>query len=352
MSTAGQRSDVRAACSRTWVARRLRKDRSTKPGEPPACARHPEPGLRSRPRGACTRARRDRERARRARRARRGRFAARASSTSARGFECTRRGVEPAVEWSCVGRGALARRFCTGLAARLRPHVPDGHHGPASRDKDRAIESFRHCLELRPHNPVCAYNIACAYTNAGEIDAGLGWLSQAVELGRGRSPDLTAVIEGDSDIAKLRAQPRGAVLLEKMHADAHVADPAPRTFVPPVTAPEAGFPLVVLLPRVSGGGRELDRMDGTCTIARRCVARGPRRTGSSATARARLACGSRRRSDSPSAVGVRGPIVAALTTVQREDRIDPARDLIVGEGSGRCRGSDLAGRARGLVRVR
>jgi tetratricopeptide (TPR) repeat protein len=255
-----------------------------------------------------------------------------------------------AVEWSLADGERLLAAFAPAWQHDYERTFQTGITALQSGDEVHAIEAFRRCLGWRPNNPVCAYNIACAYTNAGEIDHGLDWLEVAVKLGAGRSPDLTTVIERDSDIAPLRAMPRGVALLQVLHADAHVADPAPLTFVPSTSSPEGGFPLVVLLRE----GAPTDTAWNAWTTRARTMGF------ALLSPSAHWLVGQDERdgrvwvtttSDfAKRPWAYEEPIVAALTTFSEKNRVDPAHVFVVGEGSGALVAFDLAARAPGLVR--
>jgi serine/threonine protein kinase/predicted esterase len=85
-----------------------------------------------------------------------------------------------------------------------------------SGEYDTAIAAFRCCLEIDPARSVPAYNIACGHALAGEVDQGIEWLGRAVDLGFGISPNRLKTAETDPEIASLRADPRGAAILDRM----------------------------------------------------------------------------------------------------------------------------------------
>ena len=55
--------------------------------------------------------------------------------------------------------------------------------------------------------------VACSWSKAGDPEAGLAWLSRAVESGF-RAPRL---IEGEDDLAAVRALPGYADLIRTLH---------------------------------------------------------------------------------------------------------------------------------------
>lgn len=100
-----------------------------------------------------------------------------------------------------------------------------------------AVASFERCLVLRPRSGVCAYNIACGYALAGELESAWPWLEQAVRWDFARTPAGRAALENDLDLAPLRASRRFDALLAAEEA-----------------RQEAGTPPVVREPRAVGGG--------------------------------------------------------------------------------------------------
>jgi pimeloyl-ACP methyl ester carboxylesterase len=197
---------------------------------------------------------------------------------------------------------------------------------------------------------VCAYNIACAHTIAGDVDAGLVWIGRAIELDAGRSPELTATIERDSDTAPLRADPRGQALLEKLRASARQQDPPPRSFVPAGAVPAAGWPLsVVLLEGPTSDARFSEWVDRARTMGLALLAPSAhwRLGASESEGRAWVAMVS---DFAKRPWAYEEPIVTALTTFSEDHSIDPGRVFVVGEGSGALVAFDLAARAPGLVR--
>ena len=57
-----------------------------------------------------------------------------------------------------------------------------------------------------------AYNVACAHARGGRVDAGLDWLSRAVDLGF----TDRALLDGDPDLARARADPRFAMIRNRL----------------------------------------------------------------------------------------------------------------------------------------
>jgi tetratricopeptide (TPR) repeat protein/predicted esterase len=146
---------------------------------------------------------------------------------------------EPApIDFAPPWRAEFEREFQAGITA-----LQTGAHA-------QAIEHFARCRELSPRQPVAAYNIACAHALAGETDAALTWLATAVDDGFGYSDERFEIARKDADLGRLRADPRFALLLERMveqraAASAYAAEPA--SYVPASAAPERGWPVLIVL---------------------------------------------------------------------------------------------------------
>lgn len=142
---------------------------------------------------------------------------------------------------------------------------------------DEGIQLFTQLLELRPQDKGTAYNLACACSLKGDVDAGITWLDKACTWGWGGGQgqiygDQKTVSEidmcrQDADLANLRKDPRFEPLLAKMQlnvekrkelqkkADAHAASAA--TYVPEALKTAAEVPLLVV---VHDGGTTKDEI--------------------------------------------------------------------------------------------
>ena len=76
-----------------------------------------------------------------------------------------------------------------------------------SRELPRAIEAFQRCLELDPSRSVCAYNVACGYALAGDVEQGLAWLNRAADAGFGAEESRFRVAATDPEIRILDERP-------------------------------------------------------------------------------------------------------------------------------------------------
>lgn len=74
-----------------------------------------------------------------------------------------------------------------------------------------AIDVFTRQVELLPTGRWGAYNLACAHSRAGEIDAGIASISKAVEAGW----DDTEHLRSDPDLQALNADPRYPDILRR-----------------------------------------------------------------------------------------------------------------------------------------
>jgi serine/threonine protein kinase/predicted esterase/Tfp pilus assembly protein PilF len=119
-----------------------------------------------------------------------------------------------------------------------------------SRELEHAIAAFKRCLELDPSRSVCAYNIACGYALSGDVERGLEWLARAADMGFGVAEYRLNVASSVPEVASLRAEARGAAILERMRLQgdrvrAFAAEPASLP-APPGAGGEAAPLLVVL----------------------------------------------------------------------------------------------------------
>lgn len=81
-----------------------------------------------------------------------------------------------------------------------------------------AQAAFERCLALVPDEPVCAYNIACALSRAGDADAAFSWFERAADWGFGDVASRLRVAEEDPEVASLRARPEWSALDGRMRA--------------------------------------------------------------------------------------------------------------------------------------
>jgi TolB-like protein/Flp pilus assembly protein TadD len=76
----------------------------------------------------------------------------------------------------------------------------------------RALEWAARAVNLRPHDPMLVYNIACIYSLAGEIEAALETLESAFNLGLRHK----GWYEHDSNLDPLRAEPRFQAIRQQL----------------------------------------------------------------------------------------------------------------------------------------
>jgi tetratricopeptide (TPR) repeat protein len=79
-------------------------------------------------------------------------------------------------------------------------------------DARTAISAFEHSLQLKNRPAFSAYNLACAHARLGEKDKALDQLDNLGKLG---APFAT-LVEGDSDFASLRQEPRYTDIVQRM----------------------------------------------------------------------------------------------------------------------------------------
>lgn len=103
-------------------------------------------------------------------------------------------------------RGDYEERFQDGIGALQ-----------GNRWADAAMH-FEGCLELAGEEPVCAYNIACAFAHQGELDRAFEWLEKASAWGFGRVPARLEVARQDPELNNLRRDSRWSPWLAEMDA--------------------------------------------------------------------------------------------------------------------------------------
>lgn len=114
------------------------------------------------------------------------------------GLTCLAPAQDPAAEYD--------REFQRGLQA-----LTAGKH-------DEGIAAFERCLELRPRDPVSAYNIACGQALKGETDQAFQWLDKSAEWGFGNAEPNIQHAQQDEDLASLRSDPRFQRFIDRMTA--------------------------------------------------------------------------------------------------------------------------------------
>lgn len=137
---------------------------------------------------------------------------------------------------------------------------------------DQALRALEQLDALQPQHTGNAYNFACVYSLRGNVEEGLAWLDRAVAWGFGGAratiyvPGSTSpapqwhaqMAEKDLDLAKLRADPRFARLIERMRAtQKRVEEYTARAgvFVPAALKDQKSVPVLVLLHR-AGSDKE------------------------------------------------------------------------------------------------
>jgi tetratricopeptide (TPR) repeat protein len=79
----------------------------------------------------------------------------------------------------------------------------------------RAIEAFRHAIELGYREDDASYNIACGYALSGDKDRAFEWLGKARDAGF----ELDHYLDRDDDLDALREDPRFAALEKSLGVD-------------------------------------------------------------------------------------------------------------------------------------
>lgn len=125
------------------------------------------------------------------------------------------------------------RHFQAGISA-----LQGERHGDARRE-------FEACLELSPTEPVCAYNLACVASRAGDPGTSLEYLEQAIRWGFGSVERRLETARSDPDLVGLRELEEWPALLARMEADLERARSYAET--PGWIPASASAPLLVVL---------------------------------------------------------------------------------------------------------
>lgn len=78
---------------------------------------------------------------------------------------------------------------------------------------DKGLATDQRLCQLRDHDPIIHYNLACSYSLLGRLGESLDALQHAVGLGYS---DL-AFMQEDPDLESIRRDPRYAAFLESLH---------------------------------------------------------------------------------------------------------------------------------------
>jgi tetratricopeptide (TPR) repeat protein len=126
-----------------------------------------------------------------------------------------------AQDWAkaAAAYSSIAQREPTNANAFYR--LGYSHH--AAKQYDKAIEAYERAAAITP-GPVILYNLACSYALKGDTEKAFNALDKAVAAGFGGVNQLKT----DADLAKLRALPRFAQVVEKAERAARPCDFDPR----------------------------------------------------------------------------------------------------------------------------
>ncbi len=221
-----------------------------------------------------------------------------------------------------------------------------------ARDLPAASAAFERCAELDASDPVCAYNLACARSLAGDVERGIEALERSASLGFGWDPARVRVAESDPDIELLRADPRGARLLSELRRQQARAEAATSASVHVDASLGGAAPLLVVL-HASGGSARATAAGPWLEVARELGAHllapcGPVPVGPSSEARAWFRRAAELTGElTPEQRRVLGEIERVLA----EQAIDRERVWIAGEGASAMLAFELAVRNPGLFKA-
>lgn len=134
-----------------------------------------------------------------------------------------------------------------------------------SRDWERAIDAGRQLVDLNPEKAGPAYNLACAYSLAGDRDAAVRWLRVSAENGW----SLTGTLLRDEDLDAIRDHSDYAAILDIVKTNnARELEPFKKkavrakvlTFVPPNHDPTKPAPVIVALHSYGGNATSFARV--------------------------------------------------------------------------------------------
>jgi predicted esterase len=117
-----------------------------------------------------------------------------------------------AVAWLALAGSARAQEWLAEYQKQFRAGIDALQAGRHA----EGIAAFQRCLELHPKDGTCAYNIACGYSLAGEIEPAFEWLGHSVEWGFGNTEGNIDHAKKDADLERLRSDPRFAKSIARM----------------------------------------------------------------------------------------------------------------------------------------
>jgi len=240
----------------------------------------------------------------------------------------------------------LAFVFDSDARRQYDEHFNAGILGLQSGRGDAARASFLACLEIAPREAVCAYNIACACSNMGDVADGLAWLQRALDWGYVRTVSERESISKDKDLAGLRSDPRFAELEAQAWAVPLVGEGVQQALVQlPEPRPQDGpLPVALLLTGDGGPKPLLEGAVGEALQAAGWVAIAPRSPG----VRARWFLDLQDLEERQDVLA--RAVLAGLESLPADVERDPARTWIIATREGAPLAVALALRFPGLLR--
>ncbi len=236
-------------------------------------------------------------------------------------------------------------------------HFQRGISALQTRDLETARASFEKCLELKPHEGVCAYNLACTHALGAAPEAAFQWLERAASWGWGFSERQIELLERDPDLERLRRDPRWSAYLAARRRDIlpmreFVATPAVHAGAP--ARVESSRPRGALIVLHDAGATKLDVAASSWRALAEsldCVLVAPSATlPQGSDPRLGLAWFSDLAAFVEQPWIVERPLLEQIDAALKEHALDPARVVLAGEGQGGIVAFDLALRAPGRFR--
>jgi serine/threonine protein kinase/predicted esterase len=242
-----------------------------------------------------------------------------------------------------ASNAAFDERFQTGISA-----LQSGRYS-------EAVVAFEECLVLEPRHATSAYNIACAQSLLGEIDAAFRSLERAIDLGFGYRATAVQNATKDADLANLRRDARFLAVIERMTllrraAEEYASQPA--TYVPARVASAEALPVLIVLHAdgstkdeiVHGEWRELADRLGLALVAPSAG------TPTGLDPSQGMSWNDPRDGDFDLAADDAKRVSDALRAFRASHRVDRSQILLAGEGRGGQEAFRIASRVPGLFR--
>ncbi len=161
---------------------------------------------------------------------------------------------QASIEDAKIAKVQAPQAFDAALIAQYNALNDSGYQLMDQGKTEEAVAAFGRQSALIPAGKWAAYNSACAYGRAKQVDKGIEWLDRAITHGW----DDTEQLNGDEDLAALRADPRFGPLVARASATQNAKEGAFANGLP--TYPTAiAFPSTDSLERWAAGQQQIIR---------------------------------------------------------------------------------------------